>query len=72
MLLVTCPLGDATVWVDERLVGEVREVRGGILIDPGPHRIEIRRELHYPKYFEVDARAGERRPLACDLVPQPE
>lgn len=72
VLLIACATPDATVWVDEALVGEVRDVRGGILLDPGPHRVEVRHEQHYPRYLELDARAGERRRVTVDLVATPE
>jgi hypothetical protein len=60
---------DAQVYVDGRFVGPVSLFRGGIALDPGKHRVELRREDYFSRYAELDLHRAERRPLQLDLAP---
>lgn len=58
VLTVKCDVQDAVVWIDDRMAGEVAEVRGGIRLLAGPHRVEVRHDNYYTRYQEVVLQAG--------------
>lgn len=58
VLSIRCNVEDAVVWIDERMAGEVAEVRGGIRLLAGPHRVEVRHDNYYTRYQEVVLQAG--------------
>ncbi len=60
---------DAQVYVDGRFIGPVSVLRGGIALDPGKHRVELRREDYFSRYAELDLRRAERRQLQLELAP---
>jgi len=60
---------DAQVYVDGRFIGPVSIVRGGIALDPGKHRLELRREDYFSRYAELDLHRAERKQLQLDLAP---
>lgn len=67
LLKVTCPVADAMVWIDERVAGRVDEVRGGIRLRPGAHRIEVRHDRYHTRYVEVELARGETKDLPITL-----
>jgi hypothetical protein len=60
---------DAQVYVDGRFVGPVSVLRGGIALDPGKHRVELRKDDYFSRYAELDLRRAERRQLQLELAP---
>ena len=62
-------VGEAQVLVDGRLVGSVRGVRGGIAIEPGHHRLELRHDEYFSRYVELDLHRAERKKLQLDMAP---
>jgi hypothetical protein len=68
ILEVTCPVGDAVLWVDGRYVAQLRDLGGGIALRPGHHQIELRHERYHAYYGEVDLRPGQRRHVAVELA----
>ena len=69
ILYVRANVGDAQVLVDGRLVGAVRVVRGGIAVQPGHHRLELRHDDYFSRYVELDVTRAERRKLQLDMAP---
>ncbi|HET6611873.1 MAG TPA: carboxypeptidase-like regulatory domain-containing protein [Kofleriaceae bacterium] len=59
-LVLSCPVADAEVWVDGQFLGQVRSVRGGILLTPGTHLVKIRHDHYHTDYSKVDLSAGKR------------
>lgn len=59
---------DAQVFLDGRLIAPLDALRGGIAIDPGTHRLELRREDYFSSYLELQLARAERRKLALDLA----
>jgi hypothetical protein len=56
---VNCNVPDATVWVDDVLVGKVSDWKGdGKQIRAGFHRIEIRHPNYYSFFQEVELPGG--------------
>ncbi len=60
---------DAQIYLDGRLVGPIDQVRAGIALDPGRHRLEVRRDDYFSRYVELDLGRAERKKLDVDLAP---
>lgn len=60
---------DAQVYVDGRFVGPVGVLRGGIALDPGKHRVELRKDDYFSRYAELDLHRAERKQLQLELAP---
>ena len=58
ILLVRAPVPDASVWVDEKLLGEVGALPGGVELRPGDHRVEIRHDRYHTRYFLLKLASG--------------
>jgi hypothetical protein len=70
VLVVHTNVADAQVWIDGALVGPLAYVRRGIALDPGHHRIELRRDDYFSRYAELDVRRGQHSELDLPLSPQ--
>jgi hypothetical protein len=68
-LIVRAAVPDATLWIDEAFVAELRDAAAGVRLRPGDHRVEVRHDGHHAFYGEVELAAGERRTLDVELVP---
>jgi hypothetical protein len=62
-------VADANVYVDGRYVGPVNVLRGGIAVDAGKHRLELRRDDYFSRYVELDLGKGDRKKLLITLAP---
>ena len=60
---------DANLFVDGKFIGPVGVLKGGIAIEPGKHRIEVRHEDYFSVYIELDAKRAERKKLEVTLAP---
>lgn len=60
---------DAQVFVDGRYVAPLSALRGGVAVDPGVHRFELRHDDFFAGYLEVTLAKAERREVAIDLAP---
>jgi hypothetical protein len=69
VVYVRSNVGDAQVYMDGRFVGPVRVVRGGIAVDPGKHRLELRHDDYYSAYVELDLERAERKKLQLEMAP---
>ncbi len=68
VMILSCNVADAEVWVDERFIGQVNLLRGGFPLAPGLHRVEVRHHLHHTQYIELELQAKERRALEVELI----
>jgi hypothetical protein len=62
-------VSDAQVYVDGRFIGPISVLRGGIALDPGKHRVELRRDDYFSRYAELDLARAERKKLQLELAP---
>ena len=62
-------VADASVYVDGRYVGPVNVLRGGVAVDPGKHRVELRHEDYFSRYLDLELRRAERRRLELPMAP---
>lgn len=69
VVVVKVDVEDASLWVDGRYVGPIGSLRGGVAVEPGVHRFEIRHDEHFSHYAELELAARERRTLQVDLAP---
>jgi hypothetical protein len=65
---VECNVPDATVWIDDLLVGSTKEWKSeGHQMRAGFHRVEIRHPGYYSFFQEVDLPAGSRTVVNAKL-----
>lgn len=62
-------VADAQVYVDGRFVGPVNILKGGVAVDPGKHRVELRHDEYFSRYAELDLHRAEKTKLDLDLAP---
>ena len=68
VVLFTAAVSDAEVVIDDRPIGRIRDLKSGVAMQPGEHRIEIRRDGYHTRYLELSLEAGERRTLDIELA----
>ena len=69
VMFVTSNIADPQVYVDGRFIGAVSLVKAGIAVDPGKHRIELRRDDYFSRYADLDLQKSEKKKLDLDLAP---
>ncbi len=60
---------DAQVFVDGRFVAPLTALGGGVAIEPGVHRFELRHDDYFSSYLELTLARSERRKVSMDLAP---
>jgi len=60
---------DAGMWIDGMFIGGLDALRGGVALDPGEHRVEIRHDDYFGYYAELALHAGERKRIKVELAP---
>lgn len=69
IVVVRSEVDDAALWVDGRYIGPVGSLQGGVAVEPGLHRIELRHDDYFSYYQELELAAKERRKLVVELAP---
>lgn len=69
-VLLSVEPADASVYLDGRLVGSSRELKAGLLVEPGTHQIEIVHPSFLTREINFDARAEENVRFDVRLEPQ--
>jgi hypothetical protein len=59
---------DAQVYVDGRFIAPLEALGGGIAVEPGTHRLELRREDYFSSYLELAVARAERKKIALDMA----
>ncbi len=62
-------VSEANVFVDGRFIGPVTVLKGGIAVEPGKHRLELRHEDYFSAYVELELAKAERKKLLITLAP---
>ena len=60
---------DAQVYVDGRFIAPLDAVRAGIAVEPGFHRLELRRDDYFSSYLELELGRAERRKVRVEMAP---
>jgi hypothetical protein len=69
VIFIKSNVKDAGVWVDGVFIGGIDTVRGGIAIDPGSHRLEVRHDDYFAHYAVLELASREKRQLVVELAP---
>ncbi|MGE0398863.1 MAG: hypothetical protein AB7T06_19295 [Kofleriaceae bacterium] len=60
---------DAQLYVDGQFIGPLGALRGGVAVEPGTHRFELRHDDYFSSYLELTLAKAERRQVALDMAP---
>lgn len=60
---------DAQVFVDGRFVAPLSALGGGVAVEPGVHRFELRHDDYFSSYRELKLGRAEHTQVAMDLAP---
>lgn len=60
---------DAQLYVDGRFIGPLGALRGGVAVEPGTHRFELRHDDYFSSYLELTLARAERRQVALEMAP---
>jgi hypothetical protein len=60
---------DAQMFVDGRFIAPLTALGGGVAVEPGVHRFELRHDDYFSSYLELSLGKAERRKVAMDLAP---
>jgi hypothetical protein len=69
IVVITSNRADAALYVDGRFVGPLSVLRRGIAVEPGKHRVELRRDEYFSSYAEIDVSRAEKRTLELRMAP---
>jgi len=61
-------VGDAQVYLDGRFIASLDALGGGLAVEPGTHRLELRHEDYFSSYLELRLARAEHKKLAVDLA----
>jgi hypothetical protein len=59
---------DAQVYVDGRFIAPLAALRGGMVVEPGTHRLELRHEDYFSSYLEVRVAHAEHKKLVMNMA----
>jgi len=59
---------DAQVYVDGRFIAPLDALGGGVAVEPGTHRLELRHEDYFSSYLELRVAQAERKKLTVDMA----
>ena len=65
---IECEVGAAEVIVNDRPIRRIDELRGGLALSPGRHRIEVRHDRYHSRYFEITVGDSEQVRLEVELA----
>jgi hypothetical protein len=59
---------DAQVYVDGRFIAPLDALGGGVAVEPGTHRLELRHEDYFSSYLELRVTRAERKKITVDMA----
>ena len=65
---ITSNVRDAQLYVDGRYIAPISSLGGGVLVEPGAHRLELRSDEHFSAYLEVSVAGGDRKTVEMKLA----
>jgi len=68
VIYVQSNVRDAQVYVDGRFVAPLDALAGGVALEPGAHRFELRHEDYYSSYLELQLARAERKHVAIEMA----
>jgi len=68
ILYVKSNVRDAQVFVDGRFIAPLNALGGGVAVNPGTHRVELRHEDYFSSYLELRLARAERKKVAMEMA----
>ncbi|MBT8493622.1 MAG: PEGA domain-containing protein [Deltaproteobacteria bacterium] len=68
VILVSVAEPEAAIWVDGRFVAIASQAKGGVSVEPGSHRIEIRHDRYHTHYQLIEVTPKQRLRLEVELA----
>jgi hypothetical protein len=68
VLRIVSNVPDAKIWIDERYIGPVAALPGGMRIAAGEHRLELRHDRYHTRYIELKLAPNEVRTVEVTLA----
>jgi len=59
---------DAQLYMDGRFIAPLDALGGGIAVEPGTHRFELRHEDYFSSYLELQLARAERKKVAMEMA----
>ena len=59
---------DAQVYIDGRFVAPLNALGGGVAVEPGVHRFELRHEDYFSSYRELRLARAEHKKIAMEMA----
>jgi hypothetical protein len=59
---------DAQLYVDGRFIAPLDALGGGVAVEPGAHRLELRREDYFSSYLELRVAHSERKKVVMNMA----
>ena len=59
---------DAQVYVDSHFIAPLDALGGGVAVEPGIHRLELRHEDYFSSYLELRVARAERKKITVDMA----
>lgn len=59
---------DAQLYIDGRFIAALDALGGGVAVEPGTHRLELRREDYFSSYLELRVAHSERRKIVMNMA----
>jgi hypothetical protein len=59
---------DAQVFVDGRFIAPLQALGGGVAVEPGTHRLELRHEDYFSSYLELRVGHAERKKIVMNMA----
>jgi hypothetical protein len=60
---------DAQLFVDGRFIAPLNAIGGGVAVEPGMHRFELRHEDYFSSYLELTVARAEHKKVSLDMAP---
>jgi hypothetical protein len=60
---------DAQVYVDGRFIAPLHTIGGGVALEPGTHRFELRHDEYFSAYLELTVARAERKKVSMEMAP---
>jgi hypothetical protein len=69
IVLVHSNVRDAQVYVDGRFIAPLDAMRGGVAVEPGMHRLELRHDDYFSSYVELNLAKAEHKKVSVEMAP---
>ncbi len=69
VLVLKSNVRDAQLYVDGRFIAPLNALGGGVAVEPGLHRFELRHEDFFSSYLELTLARAERKQVSLELAP---